>query len=50
MQQELWTPSAPRRQRGITMFGLLFWAILIGFDGAGGHACGPDRSSSTTRS
>ncbi len=27
-------PPAPRRaQRGITMFGLLFWAIVIGFFG-----------------
>lgn len=22
---------APRRQRGITLFGLLFWAIVVGF-------------------
>jgi hypothetical protein len=24
-------PSSSRRQRGVTLFGLLFWAILIGF-------------------
>ena len=24
-------PGSARRQRGITMFGLLFWALLIGF-------------------
>jgi Domain of unknown function (DUF4845) len=24
-------PSTRRRQRGVTMFGLLFWAIVIGF-------------------
>ena len=23
----------PRRQRGITLFGLMFWAILVGFSG-----------------
>jgi len=27
-------PRAPRaRQRGVTLFGLLFWAILLGFGG-----------------
>lgn len=26
-------PGARRRQRGLTLFGLLFWAILIGFFG-----------------
>ena len=26
-------PSHPRRQRGITLFGLMFWATLIGFTG-----------------
>jgi hypothetical protein len=24
-------PSMRRRQRGVTMFGLLFWAVVIGF-------------------
>jgi Domain of unknown function (DUF4845) len=24
-------PSARRRQRGVTLFGLLFWAIILGF-------------------
>ncbi|MDQ6684673.1 MAG: DUF4845 domain-containing protein [Pseudomonadota bacterium] len=24
-------PAARRRQRGVTLFGLLFWAVLIGF-------------------
>jgi hypothetical protein len=26
-------PRHPRSQRGITLFGLMFWAILIGFTG-----------------
>ena len=26
-------PRHPRRQRGITLFGLMFWAILVGFTG-----------------
>ena len=26
-------PNPRRRQRGITLFGLLFWAILVGFGG-----------------
>ena len=25
--------SQPRRQRGITLFGLMFWAIVVGFTG-----------------
>ncbi|MBL0093231.1 MAG: DUF4845 domain-containing protein [Piscinibacter sp.] len=24
-------PVSPRRQRGVTLFGLMFWAVLIGF-------------------
>ena len=27
------TSAVPRRQRGITLFGLLFWALAIGFVG-----------------
>ncbi len=26
-------PSSPRRQRGVTMLGLVFWGIVIGFAG-----------------
>jgi hypothetical protein len=26
-------PPQPRSQRGITLFGLMFWAILVGFTG-----------------
>ena len=26
-------PTSPRHQRGISLFGLLFWAIVIGFAG-----------------
>ncbi|RZL11674.1 MAG: DUF4845 domain-containing protein [Rubrivivax sp.] len=30
LNQPLKTPRATRRQRGITLFGLLFWAVLVG--------------------
>jgi Domain of unknown function (DUF4845) len=26
-------PAAPRRQRGVTLFGLMLWAIVLGFGG-----------------
>lgn len=30
LHQPLNTPRATRRQRGITLFGLLFWAVIVG--------------------
>lgn len=30
-QRQASSYSGPRRQRGLTLFGLVFWAVLIGF-------------------